>query len=496
MNPIRSILARSLMAGAASLALLMTGAAAVRAKDVSVQGANGANGADGVNPGDWGGGGGGGAPATASAITADSVNTATAVGGNGGDGGNGADYFLPGGDGGNGGAANATAATSVISGSAGADAVANGGYGGSYGGSPYTLQYFASGGSGGTATAITTGVSGNGNATVSAAATGGSGNDGVSLGASGGNANASSTAMANGSGDASSSANATAGAGGYGVDGGYGGGNATATANAIAAGGGTAIAIAVATQGSRYSSPSDPEAQAVSSAETVNGAMAQALSTAGPGTTLGDTFSSSTATTSFAGVSVQSTSSAGGVPPVYGVPAVPTTTNAIAQGGSAPTLVGPNEGAAISVALPDKAFAATLIGGASAVASAFLEPGDEIFGAAILADSASQYGSSTFDFHYQGDLLLGLIDLQDFNVTVNGVQVLAGDFVEDSVFNLGSNLGPNIDLTIVTYGSGAFVFGGAVPEPSTWAMMLLGFAGLTLAGYRRAKAGHAIFSRA
>ena len=31
----------------------------------------------------------------------------------------------------------------------------------------------------------------------------------------------------------------------------------------------------------------------------------------------------------------------------------------------------------------------------------------------------------------------------------------------------------------------------AVPEPSTWAMMLLGFAGLGYAGYRRAGAGHA-----
>ena len=31
----------------------------------------------------------------------------------------------------------------------------------------------------------------------------------------------------------------------------------------------------------------------------------------------------------------------------------------------------------------------------------------------------------------------------------------------------------------------------AVPEPSTWAMTLLGFAGLGFAGYRRARAGHA-----
>ena len=34
----------------------------------------------------------------------------------------------------------------------------------------------------------------------------------------------------------------------------------------------------------------------------------------------------------------------------------------------------------------------------------------------------------------------------------------------------------------------------AVPEPSTWAMMLLGFAGLGFAGYRRARAGHATFA--
>ena len=35
-----------------------------------------------------------------------------------------------------------------------------------------------------------------------------------------------------------------------------------------------------------------------------------------------------------------------------------------------------------------------------------------------------------------------------------------------------------------------------VPEPSTWAMMLLGFAGLGFAGYRRAKAGRPLTSAA
>ena len=36
----------------------------------------------------------------------------------------------------------------------------------------------------------------------------------------------------------------------------------------------------------------------------------------------------------------------------------------------------------------------------------------------------------------------------------------------------------------------------AVPEPSTWAMMLLGFAGLGFAGYRRANKGDATFAAA
>ena len=38
------------------------------------------------------------------------------------------------------------------------------------------------------------------------------------------------------------------------------------------------------------------------------------------------------------------------------------------------------------------------------------------------------------------------------------------------------------------------VFGAAVPESSTWAMMLIGFAGLGYAGYRRARAARAILA--
>jgi PEP-CTERM motif len=58
-------------------------------------------------------------------------------------------------------------------------------------------------------------------------------------------------------------------------------------------------------------------------------------------------------------------------------------------------------------------------------------------------------------------------------------------------------LGPDVDLTfgytLVADGPGGFGFDFAVggvapaPEPSTWAMMLLGFASLGYAGYRRAR---------
>jgi hypothetical protein len=51
--------------------------------------------------------------------------------------------------------------------------------------------------------------------------------------------------------------------------------------------------------------------------------------------------------------------------------------------------------------------------------------------------ATSGFASSTFDFAYGGDLLLGLIDGgAEFSVTINGVQLLAEEFVDDSVIDL------------------------------------------------------------
>jgi hypothetical protein len=47
----------------------------------------------------------------------------------------------------------------------------------------------------------------------------------------------------------------------------------------------------------------------------------------------------------------------------------------------------------------------------------------------------------------------------------------------------GNVLNPSYDLTFRTYSDTAFT--GAVPEPSTWAMMILGFAGVGFLAYRR-----------
>ena len=201
------------------------------------------------------------------------------------------------------------------------------------------------------------------------------------------------------------------------------------------------------------------------------------------------------------------------------------TTNAIAQGGgSGQAFVNPGQTAyAFSTALPDKAYATTLIGGASNVASALLGPRDAVFGTAILgANYASDGGgashtysaSSTFDFGYGGDLHAwpdrrsgcrlprrARLSVDGIHHLDNGVEILdttfrslavAESFFRDDVIDLGSDLGPNIDLTfgytLVADGSGGFGFdlaiGGAVPEPSTWAMMLVGFAGLGFAGHR------------
>ncbi len=219
----------------------------------------------------------------------------------------------------------------------------------------------------------------------SAYAIGGNGGQGVSdnVGESGGwGGNASATAATTViSGSAEADATAVGGAfvgGGYGIA-----GEAYAVADAVAAGGGNAVAKAFAPGGPCLGAcQSSNNGYATSNAETVNGAMADAQSSAMSGAnSTAEGQASSSAKTSFAGMSTQSSALATNFGTFFG----PATTNAIAQGGSGQAFVNPGQTAyAFSTALPDKAYATTLIDGPSHVASALLGPRDAVFGTAIL----------------------------------------------------------------------------------------------------------------
>ena len=86
----------------------------------------------------------------------------------------------------------------------------------------------------------------------------------------------------------------------------------------------------------------------------------------------------------------------------------------------------------------------------------------------------------------QGDIVFGIatVDGDEFSSTVSfEIGGYRGDLFDD-----GFDLGPTpSDGLIMLYGPGTFVLSGVVPELSTWALMLLGFAGLGFAGYRASR---------
>jgi PEP-CTERM motif-containing protein len=112
-----------------------------------------------------------------------------------------------------------------------------------------------------------------------------------------------------------------------------------------------------------------------------------------------------------------------------------------------------------------------------------------VFGADINAGNFISFDYSSSDVNFEitsaeAQVLLGGLNADGSLVGILLVQVMTGakPFFEVAPppdgFFANSDRGEMFTFTLI---------GGAVPEPSTWAMMLLGFAGLRYAGYRKAR---------
>jgi hypothetical protein len=76
-----------------------------------------------------------------------------------------------------------------------------------------------------------------------------------------------------------------------------------------------------------------------------------------------------------------------------------------------------------------------------------------------------------------------------------GQNVIGADYAQSAGIWEYGPLQPSELASYTGPGVGSFLIrGGETPEPSTWAMMLIGFAGLGFAGYRRAKRNSAAFA--
>jgi hypothetical protein len=67
------------------------------------------------------------------------------------------------------------------------------------------------------------------------------------------------------------------------------------------------------------------------------------------------------------------------------------------------------------------------------------------------------------------------------------LRAVIGPVTGGAIFNSGSSFATSAGTLVIGSLSGDATFTATIPEPSTWAMMLLGFAGLGFAGYRRSR---------
>ena len=498
-NRWRSFL-RPLLATALPFGLLAAGAMSAHAGSVTVTGANGANGA---YPGDPGAGGG---AATATATTAmfpsDASNTATATGGNGGTGGNSVEIchvfqgcrVTPAGAGGPGGAATAGATTSISSATAAtATATSVGGTGGA-GGSNKT-RYYASGtgGGGGAGSSSATASNAKGSASATATSTGGRGGVGgypAGPGGAGGGASASSSATGGGVGAVLSQATAHAGAGGE--DGpslnvpdpyGYGGaaqayatgvaltGNVQANASAY---GGWALVPGTAAFAQSEAKNSKGEALTTATApRDAGGILPSAVTSVGVGS----------------GSIILSPSASQVVSDAILTLTGPTNHETIGEGAMS---------AAFSGGLLQQTYAATAV-------FDFTTSESEALDLNVLSDKAVGIGFDSLELQ-----VINLVDtttlLRETFSSLTGSNGAGTFFAPGHSISLPGEIGAGSESIAIDYSlsywnttsitpnaSFGFTYAlvdppvpsiAAIPEPSTWAMMLVGFAGLAFAGYR------------
>jgi len=138
------------------------------------------------------------------------------------------------------------------------------------------------------------------------------------------------------------------------------------------------------------------------------------------------------------------------------------------------------------------------ITGTFVVDSSFLAQANGGYDGSAISDFFIQIGTQVYDQTTAFSPDLQGIELQNHEVVgvaMNWEQTSAGllgpftQWAEDGTWFAGSTVDlPGDEILQGPAGSQAFTStAGAVPEPSTWAMMLVGFAGLGYAGYRKAR---------
>ena len=117
----------------------------------------------------------------------------------------------------------------------------------------------------------------------------------------------------------------------------------------------------------------------------------------------------------------------------------------------------------------------------------FTNPSKSNFNFVLNKNAKSPFGSFTDGIdgtwpgtsnHFAGPIDFTIADLQvsDFTKNANGYWGIVDVLGSHGTGEAGGNFGVTTTITSIT---------PSVPEPSTWAMMLLGFAGLGYAGFKR-----------